>query len=324
MAVLSRPHRGRAPFQAFGQDFLCAPHEGIYSPLFTIRELEQAGTLAYQPGVIATHYTEDPERVQVTVDALDEPGKQYVFTSERVILAAGALNSARLALASNQDTHTKLPLLDNPVSFVPAIDLTRIGAASAVRSYIGAELILVTPGEREERPLQGSVYGVEGPLRSDLIREFPLTMRGNFAASRFLVPALVMVQLFYPDEPNPHSWLKRAPNGALELARAGRLCSPQEGKVCRVLRRMGYLAAAPLAKRPGSGSSIHYAGTLPMMDSPHTRYHTDRYGKLSGTERIYVADAATFPSLPAKNHTLTLMANALRIARHVRSLATRP
>ena len=29
---------------------------------------------------------------------------------------------------------------------------------------------------------------------------------------------------------------------------------------------------------------------------------------------LCVADAATFPFLPAKNHTLTLMANAVRLA----------
>jgi hypothetical protein len=40
-------------------------------------------------------------------------------------------------------------------------------------------------------------------------------------------------------------------------------------------------------------------------------------GRLAGTRGVYVADAATLPALPSKNHSFTLMANAMRIAEHV-------
>jgi len=48
------------------------------------------------------------------------------------------------------------------------------------------------------------------------------------------------------------------------------------------------------------------------------RYETDRNGLLFGKRRVHVADAATFPRLPAKNLTFTIMANALRIGEAVR------
>jgi choline dehydrogenase-like flavoprotein len=65
------------------------------------------------------------------------------------------------------------------------------------------------------------------------------------------------------------------------------------------------------------GSSIHYAGTLPMKKDPG-RYETDVDGRLSGTKHVYVADGACFSALPAKNLTLTIMANAMRIATRLR------
>ena len=62
------------------------------------------------------------------------------------------------------------------------------------------------------------------------------------------------------------------------------------------------------------GSSVHYAGTLPMTDRPEP--HTcDRAGRVRGFRNLVIADGATFPSLPATNLTFTLMANASRIAR---------
>jgi len=61
------------------------------------------------------------------------------------------------------------------------------------------------------------------------------------------------------------------------------------------------------------GTSAHYAGTMPMSTSeqPHT---TTLEGRVRGFPNLFVADGATFPFLPAKNLTLTLMANAARIA----------
>jgi len=58
---------------------------------------------------------------------------------------------------------------------------------------------------------------------------------------------------------------------------------------------------------------VHYAGTLPMTneDRPHT-CRTD--ASVRGFERLFIADGAAFSSLPAKNITFTLMANAVRIA----------
>jgi choline dehydrogenase-like flavoprotein len=62
------------------------------------------------------------------------------------------------------------------------------------------------------------------------------------------------------------------------------------------------------------GTSVHYAGTLPMSAAraPMTSMPD---GRSSEFPNLILADAVTFPQLPAKNHTFTLMANASRIAR---------
>lgn len=44
---------------------------------------------------------------------------------------------------------------------------------------------------------------------------------------------------------------------------------------------------------------------------------TDRYGELAGVSGIHVVDGASLSALPAKSHTLTIMANADRIAKHL-------
>ena len=56
-----------------------------------------------------------------------------------------------------------------------------------------------------------------------------------------------------------------------------------------------------------------------MREHPQGRYETDRNGRLAGTRAVYIGDSATFPRLPAKNLTFTIMANALRIGRALRA-----
>jgi choline dehydrogenase-like flavoprotein len=66
------------------------------------------------------------------------------------------------------------------------------------------------------------------------------------------------------------------------------------------------------AVRPGHGSSIHYAGTLPITpdDRPLT---CERDGRLRDSRAVYVADGSVFPWLPPKGLTFNIMANADRV-----------
>jgi choline dehydrogenase-like flavoprotein len=62
------------------------------------------------------------------------------------------------------------------------------------------------------------------------------------------------------------------------------------------------------------GGDIHYAGTLPMRESPSPGETSPR-GEVEGLDGIFVVDGACLPTLSEKSHTLTIMANADRIGR---------
>ena len=68
------------------------------------------------------------------------------------------------------------------------------------------------------------------------------------------------------------------------------------------------------------GGDFHYAGTLPMSKNPEGM-ETDRLGCLPGCSKIHFVDGSVLPHLPAKAHTLTIMANSDRIAGEVYGLS---
>jgi choline dehydrogenase-like flavoprotein len=61
------------------------------------------------------------------------------------------------------------------------------------------------------------------------------------------------------------------------------------------------------------GRSYHSGGTFPMCQSPG-RLETDALGQLPGLPGVHFVDASVLPSIPATTITLTVMANAHRIA----------
>jgi choline dehydrogenase-like flavoprotein len=64
----------------------------------------------------------------------------------------------------------------------------------------------------------------------------------------------------------------------------------------------------------------HHAGTTRMHDDPKLGV-ADRDGRVHAMENLYVAGASTFPTAGFANPVLTIVAMALRLARHLRAPA---
>jgi choline dehydrogenase-like flavoprotein len=64
------------------------------------------------------------------------------------------------------------------------------------------------------------------------------------------------------------------------------------------------------------GGTAHQAGTLRFGTDPSTSV-LDVNCKCHELENLYVTDGSFFPSIGAVNPTLTIIANALRVADHI-------
>jgi choline dehydrogenase-like flavoprotein len=65
-----------------------------------------------------------------------------------------------------------------------------------------------------------------------------------------------------------------------------------------------------------SAAGEHSCGTARMSDDPATGA-TDRYGRLWGSSRVVVCDSSLHPTNGSVNPTLTIVANAFRVAEHL-------
>ena len=317
LAVLTRDHGDRRACDYDNLEFFRPRLPAIFSPAFTLEDLVRRGEIEYRPGYLVETYREFKDAIEVCARPL-EGGERRVFRARKLILCLGALNTARLVLHANSDITSRLPLVETPYRYAPLVSLRRIGMPLEKRSFY-AQLNLFYVGPLWPEPLVGMIYVVDGLLRSDLLFNFPLSVRGCLAAGKYLLPAMALLQLYYPGEPHPSNTLGIDATGNLILRYGAPPVGGVESHILRVLRRMGYWSSRRFVRIPKPGASVHYGGPLPMRECPERRYETNRNGLLTGTKAVYVGDAAAFPRLPAKNLTFTIMANALRIGRAVRA-----
>jgi len=311
LALLSREHRGRPAYRYDGMEFF-RPHEvSIFNPGQALLGLVSSGRVRYRPGIVAERFEADAEGVCVFGREVGSGGP-VTLRARRVALAAGALNSARIVLASAHDHVSRVPVRDNLLSFVPLLDPRRIGATHD-ENCLPAQAVLVLGGPTAAEAVQMTFYGLNTTLWGDVAFDLPLPAWGLPAAVRALVPALRILQIFYPDTGPAAGHCRLGSDGALEIDYAPAPRGRLERTALRLMRRLGYLGHPALCKYPPPGSCFHYAGTLPMRRQPGA-HETTPEGALAGCPRVFVLDAAIFPELPSKNLTLTIMANSRRIA----------
>ncbi len=323
MLTDSLPTEGRKAVSFYDTEFWADPDRAVYRPQFTLEKLQQHPNVLYKAGVIVQSFQENGSTESVEITARESTtGEVVQFTCKKLLLAAGTLNTTRIALRSLAQYHTPVPLLSNPYTYYPSLNVWRLGRLTRNRRHSLTQLTgLYDPDGTGRHLLQPQFYSYRSLMLFKLLKESPLPFKESLRILRALQDYFVIIGVFHPDEPgstktlhllpaeNPaNDWLRiNYKRTAVELNEQHR----REKSLCKIFQELG---AYPMKRvLPGEGASIHYAGTLPASAKDHPLTTTPT-GQLRGTKSVYCVDGSTFPTLPAKGLTLTLMANARRIA----------
>ena len=293
----------------------------VYRPAHTLAELKSEQEFEHLRGYLALEFTEKDGHLSVLCRSLAD-GETVTLQARKVVLAAGALNSARLVLASCRKFGRRLPLLSNEVRFLPALNLSMLGRPQRSHKYSLAQLVGVSSRSNGDL-LISYFFSYDSLLLFRLVREIPLPVRLGRLLARTIVHSLTIATLHFPDRFTCLKWM-RVPEPASgarlpELEAECRLTFLEEeqieedtGRLKGHLRRIGCLPLSVINR--GSGTAVHYGGTLPFEEGGEPFLTCRPDGNLNGTRSVYVADSAPWRFLPAKGLTLTIMANARRVA----------
>jgi len=325
VAVLSKAHQDRRACQYLGRCLWGCPVDALYTPSLTLRQLREHPRFSYLSGLSAKHFRR--EEGGVTVVARDvESNDVRSISGDRLILAAGTLGSTEIFLRSAHRELGSAPtltgLMDNRQILMPFLNLRMLGRAPELNTYqyhqVGFGMAGQSPGEY----VHGQITSVTSASLHPIIQKMPLDLRGAVGVMKGIHAALGVVNANLSDTRRDANAVElvfsdAAPDGVLNIRYNP---DPQEGsrvrwtvkRVRSCLRRLGCLVPPGMLHVRPMGASVHYAGTVPMTSTGAWTTTVD--GESREFPGVFFADGSTFPALPAKNLTFTLMANAVRVA----------
>lgn len=327
-SVLSRDTGSRKACQYLGRCLWGCPSGALYTPSMTFDECIKFPNFTYHGDHYVTHFEYNNQgRIDSVAAESIRDSRVHKFPVEKLVLAAGTLGTSKIFLQSiyrNTGKVEKLHgLMDNRQVLVPFVNLKMIGRPCNGDSYQYNQLALGLEGVHPREYVHGLVTTLKTAMIHPLLEKFPFDLRTSLRLFRNIHAALGVVNLNFHDTRRQDNYVSLDIATDASNPRLVMSYTPPEGEAERITRtlkrlkkvlwQLGCIVPPGMTYVRPMGASVHYAGTLPMSAAkqPCAVSNDCRSHDFSN---LYIADGATFPFLPAKNITFTLMANASRVA----------
>jgi choline dehydrogenase-like flavoprotein len=328
LATLSRPRTGRSACTYLGRCLWGCPTDALYTPSVTLRECLGNPDFEYVPDMYVTHFDHDDRRRVTAIHGRTGGGEPVRIETDMLALAAGALNTARIFLESvylATGEILRLPgLMDNQQILVPFVNLDMIGIPFDPSSYQYHQLGLGLSGNDPRHYVHGQITTLKTTMAHPILQNLPLDLRASRAVFRRLRSALGLVNVNFHDSRRPTNVVTLAARTGRESTLVveyepatdeQRHIDDAIQRVRAALLRLHCIAPRSMIHVRPKGASVHYAGMLPMTETDGGTCTAGADGRSRDFDNLFLVDGSTFPFLPAKNITFTLMANAVRMAK---------
>lgn len=299
------------------------PYGLIYNTASTLTELQRHGKVHYIKDVIVNRVTESSGLVKIAAQSR-LTGELLTFEAAKVYLACGVLPTTKILLESLAAYEQTLLIKDSQYFLLPLLRYRRTKQVSQENLHTLQQVFLeIFDAELSKNTIHLAIYTYNEMYQSffqqKLGKLYPVL---KFFTDQFL-DRMILAQGYLHSQLSPSISVSLQPgkegNPSKLILSANK--NPQTQKTLQKLVRKlwhnrQYLRALPISpmmRVANAGRSFHIGGSFPMKANPKD-FETDILGRPAGWQNIHLVDATVFPSIPATTITLTVMANAYRIA----------
>lgn len=296
-----------------GLCLLGCPRRAIWSSAQTLNALVRSGSVEHRSGAVVERVEERPgiARVHLRLGG----GSAETLDGDMVFLAAGALATARIVLASLGAHDRETRLLDSGYYTFPA--LRQPSSPPAIGNTLAQVFLEIDDADTSPRPVHLQVYGFNDLMLAAVAKRAHIGERMAMSLFGPVLRRLLFVQGYLHSDESPAAVVRLGRDGTLHVeGRAG----PTEARARAVVAKVRMLRGAlrmepigPLLRVWPPGKGFHVGGSFPMRERP-AQMEADEWGRVSPFDRVHLVDASAFPTLPASTITLAVMANAHRVA----------
>ena len=279
----------------------------------------------------------NPSGREVKAVEADVDGETWLFRSDLVVLAAGAVNTAAILMRSCNAHHPKgisngsdqvgrnlMNLqLTSILQLATERNSGRYGRSLGINDYYWGDKNVSFPLGHIQTAggvLQDALFAESPPVLSLVTKMIP-----DFGLER-LASRSVAWWAMTEVSPDPHNkvWLN---NDQIRINYIHNNREAHDRLVYRWIDTLKQVEADPVTKvvikapthaRGEAPISVvgYGCGTCRMGDDPATAV-VDAFGKCHELDNLYIADSSVFPSCPSVGPGLTVIALALRLAKHL-------
>lgn len=301
------------------------PYSLIYSTASTLDDLLAAGKVTYLDGHVVEKLTQNAQTQTVSIHAKRvSDNAEVVFEAERVFVGAGVIPTTYIMLNSLGAYNTPVEIIDSQYFIYPFFQFRRTPEVEKEKLYGTLQALLEIDDPAVSKNLiHMEVYGYSDFVRNAMM-ETPLRflLWNRWIAKQFFGRLMILQCFMHSDDSSRlEAKLVKKPGESrpkLRVNSRNRLWSVWTSvkagiKLAVNAFRLGGILAVPGLQFAGAGRSYHSGGTFPMSKNP-SGFQTDKLGRVAEMDRVHIVDASVFPSIPATTITLSVMANAHRIA----------
>ena len=308
------------------------PYGLIYSAAQTFDALRRSRRVRHHSGLMALEVSDGPDSASVVAQEL-ATGRTRRFEADRIFVACGAMGTTRLVANSLDLFDVDLPVLESQQFVLPVLSLRASADPRQEPDFTLNQFnMLVAPSGDSDDMAQLHFY----TFNPAFVDALPSLLRGDrMAKAQVQVLRRLSVALGYlPSWRSPRLFVRVRPgsgNRCLPDLHISRASAPRAAIRCCVRWWLGLGRSAPLLdlypvlpmmRLAAGGKSYHWGGSFPHSGARSTGLTSDRLGRVEPWQRVHIVDASVFPNIPAMTFTLTIMANAHRIASETMELAS--
>jgi choline dehydrogenase-like flavoprotein len=312
--------------------FPCLVDAKADADLTCVRPAEQYPNVTLLTAAKVNRLQTSPSGREITAVEAEWQGETHVFSGDIVVVAAGAINSAALLLKSANDHHPNglanrsdqvgrnLMKHQNGaiIGVTTKANLTSFQKTLAVNDFYWGD-------EDFDYPM-GHVQ-LLGKVNADMIAQESPSVLGLSVREHHTFEAIASHSVDWwltaEDLPDPNNRVTLH-NGSIQLHYTENNTAAYDRLLNRwigVLKRIGcgeqiIPASFYFRKKLPLQAVAHQCGTCRFGDDPTTSV-LDLHCRTHDVDNLYVVDGSFFRSSAAVNPTLTIIANALRVADHL-------
>lgn len=292
-----------------------------YRTSSNIEDFKKFKNFTYIPNQLVFTVKDTKKYVEIESYSIDKSYKLKT-KAKYIILAAGSINTTRILLRSLNLFNYKTTFLTKAHYITACLHPTALFKKNSSKKSGLGQLVISDKGTLK----QGGAFFIQlyrfNPLViHKVLKHIPLPTALALPLLSIFTPSLMIADIRFAAFESKKKFCRLRKRGdgkdvfEISFQESQKEINDHNNEFGKITQKLHSLGLFPI-KTVKDYTTSHYAGGVPYERKP-SKISVDSNGKLHQANRIYVADSASWRTLPAKAPTLTIMANAARIGKKV-------